>query len=81
MAICPSTLRVGRLQTAGANSPEAMASIGRLVRRAAVLQRRERRRGRRIQPRFRLSQIGVTSLGRADSKSVPGSLAGAISMS
>jgi CBS-domain-containing membrane protein len=28
-----------------------------------VLQRRERRRGRRIQPRFRLAQIGVTSLG------------------
>jgi CBS-domain-containing membrane protein len=28
-----------------------MASIGRLLRRAAVLQRRERRRGRRVQPR------------------------------
>jgi len=40
-----------------------MASIGRLLRRATVLQRRERRRGRRVQPRFRLSQIGVTSLG------------------
>ena len=35
---------------------------GRL-RRLVVLQRRERRRGRRIQPRFQLSQIGVTSLG------------------
>jgi len=40
-----------------------MASIGRLLRRAAVIQRRERRRGRRVQPRFRLSQIGATSLG------------------
>jgi hypothetical protein len=28
-----------------------------------VLQRRERRRGRRVQPRFRLPQVGVTSLG------------------
>lgn len=35
----------------------------RRLRRLVVLQRRERRRGRRIQPRFRLSQIGVTSLG------------------
>ena len=35
----------------------------RLLRRFVVLQRRERRRGRRIQPRFRLAQIGVTSLG------------------
>ena len=40
-----------------------MTSIGRLLRRAAVLQRRERRRGRRVQPRFRLTQVGVTSLG------------------
>lgn len=40
-----------------------MASIGRLLRRAAVLQRRERRRGRRVQPHFRFSQIAVTSLG------------------
>jgi CBS-domain-containing membrane protein len=32
-------------------------------RRLAVLQRRERRRGRRVQPHFRLAQIGVTSLG------------------
>ena len=28
-----------------------------------MLQRRERRRGRRVQPRFRLTQVGVTSLG------------------
>ena len=34
-----------------------------LLRRLVVLQRRERRRGRRIQPRFQPSQIGVTSLG------------------
>ena len=34
-----------------------------VLRRLVVLQRRERHRGRRIQPRFRLSQIGVTSLG------------------
>ena len=33
------------------------------LRRLTVLQRRERRRGRRVQPRFRLAQIGVTSLG------------------
>jgi CBS-domain-containing membrane protein len=33
------------------------------LRRLSVLQRRERRRGRRVQPRFRLAQIGVTSLG------------------
>jgi CBS-domain-containing membrane protein len=32
-------------------------------RRLAVLQRRERRRGRRVQPHFQLAQIGVTSLG------------------
>jgi len=42
----------------GWRSPKA----GRL-RRLWVLQRRERRRGRRIQPRFPLSQIGMTSLG------------------
>ncbi len=42
----------------GRRSPKA----GRL-RRLWVLQRRERRRGRRIQPRFPLSQIGMTSLG------------------
>jgi len=42
---------------------EVMASIGRLLRIASVIQRRERRRGRRVQPRFHLSQIGVTSLG------------------
>lgn len=35
----------------------------RLLRRLAVLQRRERQRGRQIQPRFRLTQIGVTFLG------------------
>ncbi|WP_159816585.1 HPP family protein [Cyanobium sp. Copco_Reservoir_LC18] len=35
----------------------------RRLRRLVVLQRRERQRGRRVQPRFRLSQIGVTSLG------------------
>jgi CBS-domain-containing membrane protein len=40
-----------------------MASIDSLLKRAAVLKRRERRRGRRVQPRLRLSQIGVTSLG------------------
>ena len=40
-----------------------MASIDSLLKRAAVLQRVERRRGRRVQPRLRLSQIGVTSLG------------------
>jgi len=40
-----------------------MATIRRLLRRAAVLQRRDRRRGRRVQPRFRLAQIGVTSCG------------------
>ena len=33
------------------------------LRRLVVLQRRERHRGRRIQPRFQLSQIGVTSIG------------------
>lgn len=33
------------------------------LRRIAVLQLRERRRGRRVQPSFRVSQIGVTSLG------------------
>ena len=33
------------------------------LRRLSVLQRRERRRGRRVQPRFRLAQVGVTSLG------------------
>ena len=33
------------------------------LRRLTVLQRRERRRGRRLQPRFQLAQIGVTSLG------------------
>ncbi|MEB3261059.1 MAG: HPP family protein [Cyanobacteriota bacterium] len=35
----------------------------RLLRHAAVFQRRERRRGRRVQPRFSRAQIGVTSLG------------------
>lgn len=35
----------------------------RRLRRLVVLQRRERQRGRRVQPRFRLSQISVTSLG------------------
>jgi len=35
----------------------------RRLRRLVLLQRRERRRGRRIQPRFQPSQIGVTSLG------------------
>ncbi len=32
------------------------------LRRLHVVARRERRRGRRYQPRFRLNQIGVTSL-------------------
>jgi CBS-domain-containing membrane protein len=58
-----STLVVCPFQTAVAHAREVMAFIGRLLRSASVLQRRERRRGRRVQPRFHLSQIGVTSLG------------------
>lgn len=46
----------------------AAPNVGRVrtssrLRRLVVLQRRERRRGRRIQPRFQPSQVGVTSLG------------------
>lgn len=40
-----------------------MAAFGRFLRRVVLVQRRERLRGRRMQPHFRLSQIGVTSLG------------------
>lgn len=39
------------------------ARRGRHRRRLQVLLRRERRRGRRYQPHFRLAQIGATSLG------------------
>jgi len=34
-----------------------------LVRRLQLMARRQRRRGRRYQPRFALSQIAVTSIG------------------
>jgi CBS-domain-containing membrane protein len=49
-----------RLPPRPPNSPKRTM---RLLRRVVVLQRHERRRGRRVQPRFPLAQIGVTSLG------------------
>ena len=57
-------LAAGRaLQHLSGTSPSGRRTGPRTLRRLLVLQRRERRRGRRVQPRFRLAQIGVTSLG------------------
>jgi len=50
---------MGVIDMSGGRLPQVTGRLRRLV----VLQRRERHRGRRIQPRFHLSQIGVTSLG------------------
>jgi CBS-domain-containing membrane protein len=50
---------MGVIDMSGGRLPQGTGRLRRLV----VLQRRERRRGRRVQPRFHLSQIGVTSLG------------------
>lgn len=51
------------LRPLSGTSPTGRRTGPRPLRRLLVLQRRERRRGRRVQPRFRLAQIGVTSLG------------------
>jgi CBS-domain-containing membrane protein len=50
---------MGVIGMSGGRLPQGTGRLRQLV----LLQRRERRRGRRVQPRFHLSQIGVTSLG------------------
>lgn len=51
------------LATIGRKTPLRQRVRVQTLRRLSVLQRRERRRGRRVQPHFRLAQIGVTSMG------------------